>query len=70
MKQLVALLALLFALANVYVGYLFVTAAMTEKMAAKGFVLQSLPLLGGLALIVFTLPLLWQCVSLAVSRTR
>jgi hypothetical protein len=70
MRQLVALLALVFALANAYVGYLFVTASLTEKMAAKGFVLQSLPLLGGLALIVFTLPLLWQCVSLAISRAR
>jgi hypothetical protein len=70
MRPLVALLALIFAAANAYVGYLFVTAALTDKIANKGFVLQLLPLLGGLALIVFALPLVWQCVRLVFSRAR
>jgi TRAP-type C4-dicarboxylate transport system permease small subunit len=70
MKFVVALLSLVFALATAYVGYMFMTAAMTEKIAAKGFVLQSLPLLGGIALIIFALPLLWQCVALIVVKPR
>jgi hypothetical protein len=70
MKPLVALLALVFALANAYVGYVLITAALTDKVASKGFVLQALPLLGGLALIVFALPLIWQCARLMVARDR
>jgi TRAP-type C4-dicarboxylate transport system permease small subunit len=70
MRFLVALLSLAFALATAYVGYLFVTIAMTDKMAAKGFMLQSLPLLGGLALIVFAIPLVWNCVALMVAKPR
>jgi hypothetical protein len=70
LRFLVALLSLVLALATAYVGYLFVTTAMTDKMAAKGFMLQSLPLLGGLALIVFAIPLVWNCVALVVSKPR
>ena len=68
MKYVVALLSLVFALATAYVGYQFATVALTDKMASKGFVLQALPLLGGLALIVFALPVLWQCVVLMVAK--
>jgi hypothetical protein len=64
----VALLALVFAALNVWVGYFFVTTALTDKMAHKGFILQSLPLLGGIALIIFCLPLLWQAIRLVTVR--
>ena len=69
MKVLVALLALVFVVLNAVVGYLFIHEALTEKMAHKGFVLQSLPLLGGIVLILFCLPLLMQAVRLLVVRT-
>ena len=68
MRFLVALLALVFVALNVLVGYLFYHEALTDKMAHKGFVLQSLPLLGGVALIVFCLPLLWQIVRLVTAK--
>jgi hypothetical protein len=61
-------LAIAFALANAYVGYLFVKEGMTDKLAAKGFMLQSLPLLGGIALIVFCLPVLWTAFRLMTSK--
>ena len=68
MRYLVALLGLIFVVLNAWVGYLFVTTALTEKMAHKGFILQSLPLLGGVALVLFCLPLLWQSVRLVTAR--
>ena len=68
MRFLVALLALVFSALTAYVGYLFYLEALTDKMAHKGFVLQSLPLLGGLALILFCLPLLWQIFRLVTSK--
>jgi hypothetical protein len=68
MRALFALLALVFALLNLVVGFLFVREALTDKMAHKGFVLQSLPLLGGAVLILFCLPLLVQVVRLVVTR--
>ena len=48
MKALIALLALIFALLNAYVGYLFITMALAEKTVHKGLVQQSLPLFGQL----------------------
>ncbi len=69
MKYLWAVLALAFLVLNAVVGYLFVREALTDKMAHKGFVLQSLPLLGGAALVLFCLPLLWQAVRLLTART-
>jgi hypothetical protein len=68
MRFLSALLALVFVALTAWVGYLFVTTAVTDKMAHKGFVLQSLPLLGGIALLLFCLPVLWQVVRLLTSR--
>jgi len=68
-KYLWAVLALAFLVLNAVVGYLFVREALTDKMAHKGFVLQSLPLLGGAALVLFCLPLLWQAVRLLTART-
>jgi hypothetical protein len=67
-KFLVALLALVFIALNAYVGYLFFNEALTEKMAHKGFILQSLPLLGGIALIIFCLPVLWQIIRLITAK--
>jgi len=69
MRYLVALLALAWVVMNALVGYLFVREALTDKMAHKGFVLQSLPLLGGAVLILVCLPLLWQAVRLLTSRS-
>ncbi len=67
-KHLFALLAIVFLALNALVGFLFVREALTDKMAHKGFILQSLPLLGGAALILFCLPLLWQAVRLLTVR--
>jgi hypothetical protein len=68
MSALWAVLALIFLALNAVVGFLFVKEALTEKMAHKGFMLQSLPLLGGAVLILFCLPLLWNVVRLLTSR--
>jgi hypothetical protein len=69
MRYLVALLALAWVVMNALVGYLFVREALTDKMAHKGFVLQSLPLLGGAVLILVCLPLLWHALRLLTSRS-
>jgi hypothetical protein len=69
MRFLWALLAIVFLALNALVGYLFVKEALTDKMAHKGFILQSLPLLGGIALVLFCLPLLFQAIRLVTSRT-
>jgi hypothetical protein len=68
MRFLVALLALVFAVLNALVGYTFFKEALTDKMVHKGFILQSLPLLGGLVLILFCLPLLWNAFRLVTSK--
>ena len=68
MRSLVALLALAWVVMNALVGYLFVHEALTDKMAHKGFVLQSLPLLGGAVLILVCLPLLWQALRLMLAE--
>lgn len=65
MKFLWAIVAALYALLSAYVGYLFVMAATGERLSQKGLLLQMPPLLGGIALVLFAIPLLWNCVSLA-----
>lgn len=67
MKYLWALVALLYALLSIYVGYLFITSATGERLSQKGVLLQAPPLLGGLALIVLAIPLIWNCLRLATS---
>jgi hypothetical protein len=67
-KYVWVVLGILYALLSIYVGYLFVTEATGEKLSQKGFVLQAAPLLGGIALILLSLPLLWNCFRLAISR--
>ena len=68
MKYLWALIGLLYALLNIYVGYLFVTAAMGHGLSQKGTLLQAPPFLGGIGLAVLALPLLWNVFRLITSR--
>jgi hypothetical protein len=67
-KYLWALLGLIWALLSIYVGYLFVTNAL-GRLSQKGVMLQAPPLLGGIALILLALPLIWNCVRLATVKT-
>jgi len=68
-KYLWALLGLLYALLNIYVGYLLFTAGVGAKLAQKGLMLQAPPVLGGIALAVLALPLIWNSLRLATART-
>jgi hypothetical protein len=68
-KYLWALLGLLYALLSIYVGYLFITSATGARLSQKGALLQVPPLLGGIALIILALPLLWNCLRLVTART-
>jgi len=63
-----AILGLLYALLSIYVGYLFVVSGTGEKLQQKGAALQAAPLLGGIALIILSIPLIWNCIRLATSR--
>jgi len=67
-KYLWALVGLLYALLNIYVGYLFVTAAMGHGLTQKGLLLQAPPFLGGIGLAVLALPLLWNVLRLVTAR--
>jgi hypothetical protein len=69
-KYLWALLGLLYALLSIYVGYLFLTAGTGVRLSQKGVLLQGPPILGGIALVLFALPLIWNCVRLATSRVE
>jgi hypothetical protein len=62
-----ALLGLLYALVAIYVGYQFFTAG-TERLGPKGILLQAPPILGGIALVVLAIPLIWNCVRLVTAR--
>ena len=68
MKFVWALIGLLYALLNIYVGYLFVTAAMGLGLSQKGLLLQAPPFLGGIGLAVLALPLIWNVVRLVTFR--
>jgi hypothetical protein len=68
-KYLWALIGLLYALLNIYVGYILITAGSGARLAQKGILLQAPPILGGLGLAVLALPLIWNCVRLATSKT-
>jgi hypothetical protein len=69
MKYVWVLIGLLYALLNIYVGYLFVTAGTGPRLSQKGGLLQGPPILGGIALALLALPLLWNVFALAFSRT-
>jgi hypothetical protein len=68
-KYVWALAAILYALLNIYVGYIFVTAAFGTRLSTKGFPLQAAPILGGIGLAVLALPLIWNAIRLATSKT-
>ena len=70
MRYLWAVIGLLYAALNVYVAYLFVTAGTGARLAQKGLLLQAPPILGGIALVVLALPLIWNCVRLVTARGR
>lgn len=71
MRQLVAVLALLWALANIVMSFFFVLGAFTSKTAAKEGVLAQLSLLGGGVLIAaLGLLLAWECFRVLTSRSR
>jgi len=65
----VAVLGLLWALANLLASYLMVTSAFVAKTAIKeGLPAQLALLLGGVAIEVFAVVLIWQCLRIVVSR--
>jgi hypothetical protein len=69
MKYLWVVLGLLYALLNIYAGYLLFTAGVGTKLAQKGIMLQAPPVLGGIALAVLAIPLIWNSIRLATART-
>jgi hypothetical protein len=69
MKYLWVLIALAYGLLNIYVGYILFTAGIGAKLSQKGIYLQAPPVLGGLALAVLALPLIWNAFRLATSRS-
>lgn len=70
MKFVWAIVGILFALLCLYSGYLFFIAGIGAKLSQKGIYLQGPPILGGIALIVLALPLLWNCARLMTARTE
>jgi hypothetical protein len=68
-KYVWAVLGLLYALLSIYVGYQFIVQATGTRLDQKGLLLQAPPFLGGIALILLSLPLLWNAVRLATSKT-
>lgn len=65
-----ALIGILFGLLSIYAGYLFFTAGIGAKLLQKGIYLQAPPILGGIALIILALPLIWNCVRLVTVRAE
>ncbi|GAC1312884.1 MAG: hypothetical protein NVSMB2_00010 [Chloroflexota bacterium] len=70
MRVVWALIGILFGLLCIYAGYLFFTAGIGAKLLQKGIYLQAPPILGGLALMILALPLIWNCVRLLTVRTE
>ena len=69
MKYLWVLVGLIYGLLNLYVGYLLFAAGTGAKLAQKGFLLQAPPVLGGIALALLALPLIWNSIRLATVKT-
>jgi hypothetical protein len=68
MRRLVALLGLLWCLANLAVAYFFLTSAFVAKTAAKEGILAQLSLLvGGVLIAGFTILLARECVRMLTS---
>jgi hypothetical protein len=70
MRQLVAVLALLWALGNLLVAYLFLTSGVAAKNVHKGLGVQASLIVGGLLLALFAMILVVQSLSLATSRQK
>ncbi len=71
MRRLVALLGLVWSLANLVVAYFFLTSAFVAKTAAKEGILAQLSLLLGGALIAgFAILLARECVRMLTSADR
>ena len=68
MKQLIAVLGLIWALANLLVAYLFLTSGVAAKNIHKGLGVQASLVLGGILVALFAVFLLAQGVSLGRSR--
>jgi hypothetical protein len=69
-KQLIAVLGLIWALGNLLVAYLFLTSGVAAKNVHKGLGVQASLVLGGILVALFALFLLAQGVSLARSRAE
>jgi hypothetical protein len=69
MKYLWALIGVVWALMSIWVGVLFMMQATGVRLSQKGLLLQLPPFLGGLALIILALPLIWNGIRLATART-
>lgn len=70
MRLFVAVLGLLWALANLLASYLMVANAFVAKTAVKeGLPAQLALLLGGVAIEVFAVVLIWQCLRVILSRS-
>ena len=71
MKRVVAVLAIVWAAANVVVAYLFVTNAFVAKTAAKeGLPAQAALLLGGLLIAVFAVMVAREALALLRGTSR
>ena len=70
MKYLWALIGLLYALLNIYTGYVLFTAGTSARLSQKGVMLQAPPVLGGIALAILALPLVWNSVRLAIGSQK
>jgi hypothetical protein len=69
-RQLVALLGLVWAALNLGTAYLLASSGWADKTVAKGFMQQLLVWGGGALIALFALALAWRCLALAVSRDR
>jgi len=67
-KYVWAVVGIAYALLNLYVGYVLFVAGTGARLAQKEIYLQAPPILGGLALAILALPLIWNAVRLATSR--
>jgi hypothetical protein len=63
------LIGLAYGVLNIYVGYVLVVAGSGPKLAQKGIMLQAPPILGGIALAVLALPLIWNSLRFLTAKT-
>jgi hypothetical protein len=70
MNIVVAVLGLVWAAGNLLVAYEFITSAFGERMVRTGPLEQALPLLGGIAIGLFAVFLIWNCARLVLASGR